>query len=59
MSTLELEPGILNRMEDKLAKKFLHEIKISAKVLQIPKAHIFYFQPLLSKCIRCKDDEAL
>ena len=59
MITLELHEGILKRIEDKLIKKYLQQIKIDAKVLQLPQAHLFYFQPLLSKCIRCKDEEAL
>ena len=59
MLALQLHEGILKKIEDKLVKKYLQQIKIGTKVLQLPQAHLYYFQPLLSKCIRCKDEEAL
>ena len=55
MMGLKIKPKILSRLESILVRAYMEGIKSSSIVLQLEEGHIFFFQPLVAKCLRCED----
>lgn len=55
MLNLKLREGILVEVEQILTKVYVNSIKINSIVLALPESHLFFFQPLITKCIRSDD----